>query len=60
MDKNYQIYQGDVGIIAINKPDKELAWKKMQSGFIVAYGLFFGRTRRTKFYTQEKNALPRL
>ncbi len=46
MDKNYQIYQGDVGIIAINKPDKELAWKKMQSGFIVAYGELSGHNHK--------------
>lgn len=35
---NNQHYQGDVGIIKIDKADKELVWKKVNSGFIVAYG----------------------
>ena len=33
-----QKYQGDTGFIRIEKPDKELSWKKVQSGFVIAEG----------------------
>ena len=33
-----QKYQGDTGFLKIEKPDKELNWKKVSSGFIVAEG----------------------
>lgn len=35
---NKQNYQGDVGIVKIEKADKEVQFKKVESGFIVAYG----------------------
>lgn len=31
-------FQGDVGIVRIEKTDKQVNWKKVESGFIVAYG----------------------
>jgi hypothetical protein len=37
-----QKYQGDVGIIKIDAPDKELQWKKVASGFVVAEGEISG------------------
>lgn len=39
-------FQGDVGIIKIEKADKELQWKKMKSGFIVAYGELSGHNHK--------------
>lgn len=38
MNKNNQQFQGDVGIVKIEKVDREVNWKKVESGFIVAYG----------------------
>ena len=35
---NEQQFQGDVGIVRIEKLDTQVNWKKVDSGFIVAYG----------------------
>ena len=37
-----QKYQGDVGIVKISAPDKEVNWKKVQSGFVIAEGEISG------------------
>jgi hypothetical protein len=42
MNKNNMKFQGDVGIVAIEKVDREVTWKKVESGFIVAYGEISG------------------
>jgi hypothetical protein len=42
MNINEQAFQGDVGIIKIAQPDREVNWKKVDSGFIVAYGEISG------------------
>ena len=39
-------FQGDVGIIKIEKADKELSWKAVESGFVVAEGEISGHHHR--------------
>lgn len=42
MKNNEMKFQGDVGIVKISHPDREVSWKKVDSGFIVAYGEISG------------------
>lgn len=41
-----QKYQGDTGFIKVEKADKEVSWKKVESGFIVAYGEISGHNHK--------------
>ena len=45
-NKSGQDYQGDVGIVKISAPDKQVSWKKVESGFIVAYGEISGHNHK--------------
>lgn len=39
-------FQGDVGFLKISKPDKEVNWQKVESGFVVAEGEVSGHHHR--------------